>query len=166
MRSTRAIRHCRDKHYRRVGTTRAKARAALLVVLVGAALSVAAVAYAYFPVRGDATVTVSVDALEIAATAGPVAGLYPGAPATTIPVMIHNGSDIPVDIEAISPHLQNLPSSCPASAWQITSPQSLPTIAPSATATVDLAVTMTPDAPTTCQGVTLDVPVTVEGAAR
>lgn len=166
MRSARVIRHVRAQRCWRGGTTRAGAGAVLFVVPVGAALSVAAVAYAHFPGRGDATVTVSVGAPEIAATAGQGSGQYPGAPATTIPVTIRNGGGAPVVVEAIRPRLQGLPASCPASAWQIAAPSSLPTVAPSTSVMVGLTVAMAPDAPSTCQGATVTVPVTVEGAAR
>jgi hypothetical protein len=138
----------------------------LLAAPVGAALSVAAVAYAYFPNPSDTTVTASVGAPEFTASAAPGSGLYPGAPPLTIPVTIRNTGGAPVLVTAIHPHLEDLPSSCPAAAWQVVVPSSLPTVAPSSAATVALTVTLAREAPAACEDATFDIPVTVEGVAR
>lgn len=106
-------------------------------------------------------------------TAAPVTatGLYPGATATAT-VRISNPGPYPMVVTTVSggaaPAVTGT-GTCPAGSIEVggaTGPTGLPTIAPSATATVPIPVTMRTDASSACQGAVATIPVIVRGTNR
>jgi hypothetical protein len=93
-------------------------------------------------------------------------GVFPGAAPTTVPVTVTNGGAAPYTVTALRPDLSALPRACPASAWQIAAPDTLPTVAPSFSVTVVIPVAMPSDAPDSCQGASFHVPVIMTGNLR
>jgi hypothetical protein len=69
-------------------------------------------------------------------------------------------------VTALQPDSDKFATSCPATAWQIGVPTSLPNVPPSSSVTVNLPVAMAANAPDSCQGASFSVPVTVEGTLR
>ncbi|HEY6796219.1 MAG TPA: hypothetical protein VI248_16210 [Kineosporiaceae bacterium] len=99
------------------------------------------------------------------ATSGALAGsdgLSPGAPAEQVPITVRNPGTTSLDILAVRPDLAALPAACPAPAWRTSPPPDLPTVAARAEATLTLPVALVPDAPASCQALTVRIPVRID----
>jgi len=92
-----------------------------------------------------------------------VAGLFPGGPAQQVSITVSNTAPSSFEITDVRPDLSALPAACPASAWHPDPPDQLPTVAAHAQATVTVPVSLLPDAPDSCQGLSLRLPVRVHG---
>jgi hypothetical protein len=137
-------------------------RRTVTLALGGTALLVGAgVALAYWVSSGDGNGSTVLIAPHVTASVGTVTGQYPGAQPTTVPLVLHNDGQAPFVLTTVVP--SDVPGDCPASAWRLDPPADLPTVPPSATVTVQVTVAMATDAPDSCQGATLAVPVTVSG---
>ena len=92
-----------------------------------------------------------------------VAGLFPGGPAQQVSITVSNTAPSSFEITDVRPDLSALPLACPASAWHADPPDQLPTVAAHAQATVTVPVSLVTDAPDSCQGLSLRLPVRVHG---
>jgi hypothetical protein len=90
-------------------------------------------------------------------------GVYPGGAARPLPVMVRNPAATPLEILSVRPDLSGVPGSCPAAAWRIGAASGVPAVPAAGRATVTLTAALVAGAPNSCQGVTVTVPVTIEG---
>jgi hypothetical protein len=130
--------------------------AVLLVVVSGMALGIVSVSPSGLRLRlGSPT-----------GQSRPVAGadgVHPGGTPQTVPVTVRNASAEAFEISGVRADLSGLPGSCPAPAWRVGQPEILSTVPARSEVTVPLPVSLTVEAPTTCQGVTARFPVILEG---
>lgn len=154
----------RERRVQRV--LRFRRRTVTLLAAGFGVLSGAGVAVAYWTVSGQGTASATVVGPQVTASAGSVTGLYPGGPAGTLQVAVTNGGAAPYAVTGVAPGSAGLPAGCPGSAFVISPPTALPTVAPSSTATIPVAVSMPSDAPNACQAATAGVPLHVTGTLR
>jgi hypothetical protein len=97
-------------------------------------------------------------------TAGTVtaAGLYPGARVPAEVVVVNDG---PADytVTGVRGSATASPTACPGDDVAVQAPTPLPTLAPSATATLTVGIAMATDASTDCENAAFEVAVTVDG---
>lgn len=90
-------------------------------------------------------------------------GVYPGGPARTVSLTVRNAAAAAFEITAVTAELAGLPADCPAAAWRVGAPELLPTVPARAEVTVPLPVALAPDAPDSCQAMTVRIPVVLDG---
>jgi hypothetical protein len=90
-------------------------------------------------------------------------GVWPGGPARSVPLAVQNTQPSAFEMSTVVADLTGLPAGCPASAWRVAAPELLPTVPARSEVTVPLPVSLTADAPETCQGMTLRFPVRIDG---
>jgi hypothetical protein len=123
----------------------------------------AATALAFWTTSGSGSATASVIEPSVTAVAGTASGLYPGGPPKTVKVTVSNAGPVPYQVTGLTAGVGASPDTCPASALDVIAPTSLPTVTPSAAATVRVTVSMKTDAPNACQRATFSLPLTVRG---
>jgi hypothetical protein len=128
-----------------------------LVVGTGAALAV-------FSTTATTTASVALPDPSISVTAGTVtaSGLYPGFSVPAEVVVVNDG---PADytVTGVGGSATASPTACPGDDVAVLTPTPLPTLAPSATATLTVGIAMATDASTECQNAAFEVAVTVDG---
>ena len=162
-RGPRMLRHLADHRGEPVRVSR---QVAVLLAVGALTLACASVAFAYWTSSGAGTGQAIVPESGVTATAGEVDGLYPGGPPVTAPVRVVNPQSRAFEVTGLLPQVSASPAACPGEAVRVASPSPLPTVSPSATATVHLGLTMPADAPDGCQGATFTIAMTVEGRLR
>ena len=151
--------------WRRAARRRAAAVAvttAGCVVVGGVALAVVTAAGAG---PGSGQVTAQVTELVIASVPG-ADGIYPAGPPVPVPVVLTNRTPRPLAVQDLTADLSGLGPTCPADAWVVIVPASLPTIPAAGTASITLGVSLTAAAPASCAGREFSVPVTARGEVR
>jgi hypothetical protein len=130
-----------------------------LMLLLGAAAALLAVAG--LAVLGTAALQPGTHPATVAAAAATAAagadGVVPGGPPVVVAVGLATPAGRRLAVTSIRPDASSLPLACPASLWSFA-----PAAAPRrADARVAVAVSLAPQAPSTCQGLTAVLPVTV-----
>jgi hypothetical protein len=134
--------------------------AAAVVLVLGA--GGAAVAFVTGGGRGNGAAVVS-SPDGVRAVAVPVAGVYPGGPASVVRVSVTNALDRPFTVSGLVPDPEVLPDACPGPAWRITVPEDLPTVPPVGSAVIPVGVALEESAPAECQGLQLTLDLAVSG---
>lgn len=153
----------RQVERRRARAIRARRRSLTAGMATTALLLSGGMAFAYVTSSGSGAGTARVIAPQVTASVGTVAGQYPGAAPTTLPVVVRNDGAAPFTLTGVVPATDGFPATCPASAWSLGPPDPLPTVPPTTSMTVPVTASLHTDAPNSCQGATLSVPVTVTG---
>lgn len=129
-----------------------------VIVLVAATAALGSgVAYAAWTSSGTGTATTKAGTAQAPVVTGgavPTGLLYPGLSADAF-VNVQNPNPYPVTVTSIAP----LGSDCGVTAIASNPGVQLP--AQSAATSIKITVSMAPSAPSTCQGLTINVPVTV-----
>jgi hypothetical protein len=103
---------------------------------------------------------------NVSAKAATVPGLAAGTTPALVTVAVTNDGDTAFVVDTVRLDLAALPDTCPPDAWQQATPDDLPVLAPHTTANVGVTVSLSADAPDSCQGQSLDLPVIVSGGLR
>jgi hypothetical protein len=131
------------------------------VTAVASVLAGSGTALAYYSSSGEGSGRAAAGSPSVTVESPPVTGLHPGA-SRTVTVNLRNDAPRPYVVTAVTPRVSAAPGSCPAALWVMV-PTPLPTVLASGDAAVDLTVGMGREAPDDCQGVTVTVPLDIEG---
>jgi hypothetical protein len=139
---------------RRAAPRRRHALAALAVAAVVVAVCAAAVGFLL--TSGGPLSVIGLNASPAPAPVAGTAGLSPGgAPVEVGFIAVGTATSGSVTVTAVEPDADSLPLDCPPAAWVVTVPQPVTIAVATVPTRVPARVTLSDDAPTECQGLTV-----------
>ena len=97
------------------------------------------------------------------AAAAPAVAVSPSGAAQPVPVTLTNDGPTPYQVTSLIPHVASRTDGCPADALAPRLVDPVPAVPADGAVTVDVLVSMPPDAPDSCQGATVRLSVSVAG---